>query len=259
MIDERQCYELIGFYSSKSSCIATVIRSILSNHRTEQQNPTSKNQIFWKQTTTLARFLRWAHVLLGLQPCLVDNRRSWRNAVSQVEGTLTSAWHVRREHVTQMHAWRAQVQRTLTSPPTNTVSDILLYHPSLLHMLNVQKKRHMNKYHMIKVSLFHLQEDVTTNLIMRSIQHACKPKEREQFRIASNMCTNPKNVSSSVASNMFASPKNVIIHPTPTPPNPWKWGKPPPSIQHDAFPLSLEFVAWERPVAILPNPTAETV
>ena len=56
MIDERRCYKFIGFYSSKSSCIATVIRSILFNHSTKQQHPTSKNQNFCKLTTTLARF-----------------------------------------------------------------------------------------------------------------------------------------------------------------------------------------------------------
>ena len=48
MIDERQCYEFVGFDSSKSSWIATVIRSLLSNNGTKQQNPTSKNQNFWK-------------------------------------------------------------------------------------------------------------------------------------------------------------------------------------------------------------------
>ena len=95
MIDARSCYEFIGFYSSKSSCIATVIRSNLSNHSTKQQNPTSKKHNFWKQTTTLARFLRDAHVLLGLQlqPCLVDKSRSWRNGVSQVVDILSETLH----------------------------------------------------------------------------------------------------------------------------------------------------------------------
>ena len=93
MIDARSCYEFIGFYSSKSSCIATVIRSNLSNHSTKQQNPTSKKPNFWKQTNTLARFLRDAHVLLGLQPCLVDKSRSWRNGVSHVVDILSETLH----------------------------------------------------------------------------------------------------------------------------------------------------------------------
>ena len=93
MIGARSCYEFIGFYSSKSSCIATVIRSNLSKHSTKQQNPTSKKQNFWKQTATLARFLRDAHVLLGLQPCLVDKSRSWRNGVSHVVDILHETLH----------------------------------------------------------------------------------------------------------------------------------------------------------------------
>ena len=84
MIDERRCYKFIVFSAQKAVALQPSLDQFCSIIVRSNNIQLPKTRIFDKKRPPSRGFARCAHVPLGLQPCLVDKRRSRRTVVSNM-------------------------------------------------------------------------------------------------------------------------------------------------------------------------------